>query len=99
MFQLFKERNFSDYINDTFLFFKVQGKHFFKSYFTINGPFLLIAVVLIYFFTKIYMDFVFSMISGGAVVEENYFGNYFLNAARLNAWLIASEIVLFSCND
>ncbi|MES2748467.1 MAG: hypothetical protein V4648_08805 [Bacteroidota bacterium] len=77
MFQLFKERNFSDYINDTFLFFKVNGKHFFKNYFTINGPFLLIAVVLIFFFMKIYMDFLFSMISGGAVVQENYFGNYF----------------------
>ena len=78
MFQLFKERNFSDYINDTFLFFKVLGKHFFKTYFVVNGGLLLIVTVLIYFLSKVYMDFVFSIASGG-IPQANGMGSYITN--------------------
>lgn len=75
MFQLFKERNFSDYINDTFQFFKVLGKHFFKLYFVVNGGLLLLATVLIYFFTKVYFDFIMSTASGSNI-QANYLANY-----------------------
>jgi hypothetical protein len=95
MFQLFKERNFSDYINDTFQFFKMHGKHFFKNYFIINGPFLLLATVLIYFLMKIYMEFVFSMASGGAVLQENYIGNYINANFELMIALIIGAILFF----
>ena len=77
-FQLFKERNFSDYINDTFQFFKIHGKHFFKTFFTVNGIPLLIATVLVYFFSKIYMDFIFTNISNpDGNRPEDAFGNFF----------------------
>lgn len=77
MFQLFKERNFNDYINDTFQFFKILGKHFFKTYFVVNGGLLLIVTVLIYFLSKIYMDFVFSMVSAGNLEQQNSMFSYF----------------------
>ena len=78
MFQLFKNRNFSDYISDTFSFFKETGKHYFTHYFIINGGFLLILSVLFYFVFKVYFEVLFSNI--GAVNQdfgtlENYFNN------------------------
>ncbi len=74
MFQLYKKRNFSDYVSDTFLFFQKNGKHFFKLYFTINGALLLIAAVLIYFVFKVYFEFMFSSLSTGIVQESNSMG-------------------------
>lgn len=78
MFQLFKNRNFSDYISDTFSFFKETGKHFFTHYFIINGGFLLILSVLFYVVFKVYFEVLFSNI--GAVDQdfgsmESYFNN------------------------
>ncbi len=60
MFQLYKKRGFSEFISDTFEFLKLEGKNYFKNYFIINGPLLLVLVVCIYFLTKVYMDVVFS---------------------------------------
>ena len=95
MFQLFKERNFSDYINDTFQFFKVQGKHFFKTYFIINGVLLLVAVVLIYFLMKIYFDFIFSKISGNGNAPQNDLGTFFNANFGLMIALIIGAILFF----
>lgn len=60
MITLFKKRNFSDYLNDTFSFFKKDGKHFLKNYLVINGIFLLLLTVFIYFLSKIYFEAIFS---------------------------------------
>lgn len=78
MFQLYKDRSFGDYISDTIDFFKKFGKHYFKNYFIVNGIFLMILVVLIYFFSKIYMEFIqSSVISRGQ--NPNYVTEYFSN--------------------
>lgn len=60
-FQLFKVRDFSANISDCIAFFKIHGKHYFKNYLTINGVFLLLIMVLMYFIMKVYMEFIFSM--------------------------------------
>ncbi len=57
MFELFKRREFGDYISDTFQFFRQNGKHFFKTYFTISGGLLMLLVVVSYFLFKVYLDF------------------------------------------
>lgn len=57
MFELFKRREFGDYISDTFQFFRQTGKHFFKTYFTISGGLLMLLVVVSYFLFKVYLDF------------------------------------------
>ena len=81
MFQLFKKRTFGDLISDTIAFFKSYGKHYFKSYFAINGIFIAVLVLLIYFLMKIYMDFIFSMstIANQNSNPESVFNAYFNN--------------------
>lgn len=93
MFQLFKERNFSDYINDTFGFFKTCGKHFFKLYFIINGSLLLIATALIYFLTKIYFEFLSSSLSGTGM-NQDYMGDYFSTNAGLFFSVMIGAVLL-----
>lgn len=76
MIPLFKKRNFSDYISDTFDFFRKDGKHFLTSYFTVNGVFLLLLAVFIYFISDIYFEFAFSKISNPNP-DFNYIENFF----------------------
>ncbi|WP_309610117.1 hypothetical protein [Flavobacterium sp.] len=76
MFELFKQRNFSENISDTIAFFKTFGKHYFKNYFIINGVLLMILMVLVYFISKVYMEFLTS-ITQGINPNPDYFGNYF----------------------
>jgi MFS family permease len=64
MLQLFKNRDFGDYISDTFGFFRHTGKHFMKIFFTINGIPLMIMMVLTYFLFQVYFDFFKSSLSG-----------------------------------
>ena len=64
--ELYKSRGFSEYFQDTFLFLKQNGKHFFTSYFIVNGIFLLILAIIGYFFTKFYTEFIF-----GGLLEGN----------------------------
>ena len=90
MFDLYKKRDFSAYFSDTITFFKSFGKHYFKNYFTINGIFLMILVVLIYFITKIYMETLFSL-SSNPNPNFNHFSNYFNN----NMVLIIGTILFF----
>lgn len=76
MFQLFKKRSFSDYISDTFSFFKENGKHFFTHYFIINGVLLLLLLALSYLLFKVYFEVIFSSINSAA---PNFLEDYFNN--------------------
>lgn len=60
MFQIYKKRDFSALIGDTFNLFKLEGKNYFKNYFIINGGLLLLLVVILYFFMKIFLDGAFT---------------------------------------
>ena len=57
MFQLFKKRDFSDYVSDTFQFFRETGKHYLKNYFTICGILLRVLAIVSYFLFQVYFDF------------------------------------------
>lgn len=94
MFQLFKRRNFSDYISDTFTFFKVTGRHFFKNYFIINGVLLLILMTLSYFVFQVYFEMLFSNIGTNA---PNFLEDYFNNNIGLivGVFLFFIIIILF----
>ncbi len=70
MFQLYKKRNFNELVADTFTFFKLHSKNYFKNYFIINGGFLLVLVVLLYFFLKIFYEGLFAGINNNRM-EEN----------------------------
>lgn len=72
--KLYKTRGFSEFFQDTFSFLKLNGKHFFKQYFIINGIFLIILSVLGYFFTKFYSELIFSGIlqNNSTTVIDDY---------------------------
>ena len=89
MFELYKKRDLSANFSDTTAFFKTFGKHYFKNYLVINGIFLMILVVLIYFISKVYMEVLFSGISN-AQNNPNYLMDYFNN----NMVLIAGGFLI-----
>lgn len=72
--QLYKTRDFSAFFQDTFAFLKLNGKHYFKHFFIINGIFLLILMVIGYFIMEFYNEFLFGgVLQGGnsnAILEE-----------------------------
>lgn len=69
MFQVYKKRDFSQLVGDTFSFFKIEGKNYFKNYFIINGGLLLVLVVAIYFLIRFFFEGTFS----AAQVGDNQF--------------------------
>lgn len=77
MFQLFKKRDFSDYVSDTFQFFRQTGKHYLKNYFTICGILLMVLAILTYFLFEIYFDFFlkFGRINNNFSFIQNFFEN------------------------
>lgn len=79
MFQLYKTRNFNAIVNDSFGFFKATGKNYFKNYFIINGPLLLILLVLGFIFFKVFYQNIFSgaMYADSPEVIEGYFSENF----------------------
>ncbi|WP_447636447.1 hypothetical protein [Flavobacterium microcysteis] len=94
MIALFKKRNFNDYLNDTFSFFKKDGKHFLKNYFVINGIFLLLLVVFMYFLSKIYFEAIFSTLDntnpGYNFAEDLFSENFGLFITSLIGFILLS---------
>ena len=75
--QLYQSRGFSEFFQDTFTFLKTNGKHLFKHYLIINGVFLIIMLVMMYFFTKFYTSIVFGGIMGNnpTIIDDYMNGN------------------------
>ena len=97
MFELFKRREFSDYISDTLQFFRQNGKHFFKTYFTLSGGLLMVLVVISYFLFKVYLDFFLKIDTTGTnatYLKGLLFNN--LPVAIIVALLIFLFLVLLS---
>ena len=73
--QLYKDRNFSAMFQDTFSFLKLNGKHFFKHFFVVNGIFILLLLVIGYFFMKLYTEFLFGSFGNSSVNVMDEFMN------------------------
>ena len=87
--QLYKYRGFNDFFQDTFTFLKLNGVHFFKHYFVVNGIFLLILMALGYLFTKFYTEFTI----GGIMNPQN--SNIFEDYINENGPLFFLLLALF----
>lgn len=101
MFRLYKQRNFSELINDTFAFFRTYGKSYFKGYFIINGGLLLTLLVLMYLMGSFFVDTLSTGISnptgGESIITENIqtnFGMFML--AGLAGFVLILIITLLS---
>ena len=94
--QLYKSRDFSAFFQDTFLFIKQNGKHYFKHYFIINGIFLLILMILGYFLTKFYSEFLFGgVLQGGnnATAFDDYMNeNFGMFVLLISIFIVAGLI-------
>ncbi len=72
--EFYKKRDFGALISDSFAFFKENGKNYFKNYFLITGPLLILYVVLAIFgFREIFMQLFSSNINGEAYLFQEYF--------------------------
>lgn len=99
MFQLYKKRDFSALVGDTFNFFKLEGKNYFKNYFIINGSLLLLLVVIIYFFANIFIKGAFANMQTGN--EESFYNELYSNLGLfigLGALMILLIIIISMLN-
>lgn len=94
MFELFKKRDFSDYINDSFGFFKVEGKNYFKNYLLINGGILVVMLLLSYFVFQLYFKSLFSGTTSHSI-ENDYFSQYLSDHGPIILLLFAVFFILF----
>lgn len=87
--QFYKKREFGAFISDSFNFFKLYGKNYFKNYILINGLLLILATVVVIFgFREIFGQLVGSNVSG----ETYYFERYFSENAGM---LIVAGLIVF----
>lgn len=76
MFKLYRLRDFSALINDSFSFFKFHGKNYFKNYFIINGGILVVIALLAYLATNVIFTSIGDLNSPGAQeMLLDYFDN------------------------
>lgn len=95
LFQLYKKRGFSDYLNDSFAFLKLVLKHYAKNYFIICGIFLLIVTVLSYILGNAYMSFIQGSINDNFSVEKIFGGNLILFGIVLLLFVVIFLIFSF----
>ncbi|WP_435525392.1 hypothetical protein [Chryseobacterium indoltheticum] len=74
MMQFYKKRDFGAFISDSFTFFKLYGKNYFKNYILLNGLLLILMVVVFIFgYRELFMQIFGSNMSGESYYFESYF--------------------------
>ncbi|EJL76082.1 DUF4013 domain-containing protein [Chryseobacterium populi] len=74
MMQFYKKRDFGTFISDSFAFFKLYGKNYFKNYILLNGLLLILMVVVCIFgYRELFSQIFGSNING----DSHYFQQYF----------------------
>jgi len=91
MMQFYKKRDFGTLVSDTFQFFKLYGKNYFKNYFLINGIFIIILIAL---FSFGYREFFLQLFAGNTGGESYYFEQYFEDNIGLLIFLVVAIFVI-----
>lgn len=74
MMQFYKKRDFGAFISDSFTFFKLYGKNYFKNYILLNGLLLILMVAIFIFgYRELIMQIFGSNMSGESYYFESYF--------------------------
>lgn len=90
--QFYKQRDFGEFINDTFKFFKLYGKNYFKNFLLINGVLLLLLLILV---VVGYGEFWKQLFSSNINGENFFFDDYFQeNQIVLAIVTIAAALLL-----
>lgn len=74
--QFYKKRDFGTFISDSFTFFRVYGKNYFRNFILLNGILLIIMVITIVFgFKEFFGSILGSNIGGQSYYLEQYLEN------------------------
>lgn len=74
--EFYKKRDFGTIISDTFLFFKENGKNYFKNYFLLNGLLLILFLVIVSLgYREIFSQVFNSNTEGSGYFFQQYFQN------------------------
>lgn len=87
--QFYKKRDFGTFITDSFTFFKLYGKNYFKNFLLLNGLLLILMLVVIVFGYKEFLGVFF----GSNMAGQSYYFEQFLNDNV--GMLIITGILLF----
>lgn len=87
MMQFYKFRDFGTLVSDTFNFFKIYGRNYFKNYFLLNGIPLIIMVLI---FVIGYREFFSQLMGMQSEGNAYYFERYF----QENLWLLVGTVGL-----
>ncbi len=72
--QFYKKRDFGSFISDSFGFFRLYGKNYFKNYILLNGLLIILMVVVAIFgYRELFSQLFSSNLSGNSSYMENYF--------------------------
>ncbi|MCF2221774.1 DUF4013 domain-containing protein [Chryseobacterium sp. PS-8] len=87
--QFYKKRDFGSFITDTFAFFKLYGKNYFKNFILLNGLLLILTVVVMVVGFREFFGAIFGSNMSG---QSYYFEQYFQDNLGL---IIIAGLVLF----
>ncbi|WP_251040586.1 MULTISPECIES: DUF4013 domain-containing protein [Chryseobacterium] len=72
--QFYKKRDFGTFISDSFNFFKLYGKNYFKNYILLNGLLLILMVTIFIFgYKELFSQLFGSNMSGNSYYFQQYF--------------------------
>lgn len=78
--QFYKKREFGAFISDSFNFFKLYGKNYFKNYILINGLLLILTIAVVIFGFR---EIIGQLVGGNLNGESYYFEKYFSDNAGM----------------
>ncbi len=97
--QFYKKRDFGTFISDSFTFFKLYGKNYFKNFILLNGLLLILMVVVIVLGFREFFGALFgSNISGQSYYFEQYMSDNFGLFAALGIFLFIISTALITLN-
>ena len=90
--EFYKKREFGEFISDSFGFFKIYGKNYFKNYLFLNGILLILLVaIFIFAYKEIFAPFLGSNLDG----QGAYFDHYFEDNIGMIIGIAIVAIILF----
>ncbi|WP_294240727.1 DUF4013 domain-containing protein [uncultured Chryseobacterium sp.] len=97
--QFYKKRDFGTFISDSFTFFKLYGKNYFKNFILLNGLLLIIMVIVIVLGFREFFGVLFgSNLSGQSYFLEQYFSDNLGMFVMLGIFLFILSTALMTIN-
>ncbi|WP_294321768.1 DUF4013 domain-containing protein [uncultured Chryseobacterium sp.] len=97
--QFYKKRDFGTFISDSFTFFKLYGKNYFKNFILLNGLLLILMIIVIVLGFREFFGVLFgSNLSGQSYFLEQYFSDNLGMFVMLGIFLFILSTALMTIN-